>query len=95
MNSWIKDQGYQDFPVLLPSFETDLILTTIENKSSNNVNYSSLSNIWKAPNQPASRYLHSAVWTGSEMIIWGGTNRFDSFRTYYPYVEGIYFNGFD
>jgi hypothetical protein len=24
------------------------------------------------PNTPSGRYGHSAVWTGSEMIIWGG-----------------------
>jgi N-acetylneuraminic acid mutarotase len=24
------------------------------------------------PNAPAKRYWHSAVWTGSEMIVWGG-----------------------
>jgi hypothetical protein len=23
---------------------------------------------------PAGRYLHTAVWTGSEMIVWGGAN---------------------
>ena len=23
---------------------------------------------------PSARYLHTAVWTGSEMIVWGGTN---------------------
>jgi N-acetylneuraminic acid mutarotase len=25
-------------------------------------------------NAPAGRYLHTAVWTGSEMIVWGGNN---------------------
>ena len=23
-------------------------------------------------NAPAARFLHTAVWTGSEMIVWGG-----------------------
>ena len=32
----------------------------------------------KAGRQPTPRNMHSAVWTGAEMIIWGGTN---SFRT--------------
>ncbi|MGE3261797.1 MAG: Calx-beta domain-containing protein [Bacteriovoracia bacterium] len=27
-----------------------------------------------AGSAPAARYFHSSVWTGSEMIIWGGTN---------------------
>src|SRR2546430_10306202 len=26
-------------------------------------------------NAPIARYLHTAVWTGSEMIVWGGTNK--------------------
>ena len=25
-------------------------------------------------NVPSARYRHTAVWTGSEMIVWGGTN---------------------
>lgn len=31
---------------------------------------------WPTPGAPASRVFHSLVWTGSEMIIWGGTNFF-------------------
>src|SRR5258706_14688769 len=26
----------------------------------------------QGPNLPAGRYVHSAVWSGSEMIVWGG-----------------------
>ena len=26
-------------------------------------------------NAPDTRYLHTAVWTGSEMIVWGGDRR--------------------
>ena len=26
------------------------------------------------PNAPTARFLHTAVWTGSEMIVWGGAN---------------------
>jgi N-acetylneuraminic acid mutarotase len=33
-------------------------------------------------NAPAGRYLHTAVWTGNEMIVWGG----------YDYVHNLYFN---
>ena len=32
-------------------------------------------------NAPAGRYLHTAVWTGSEMIVWGGADFFDYFNT--------------
>src|SRR5438552_9668964 len=36
-------------------------------------------------NAPIARYLHTALWTGSEMIVWGGadqTNLFNSGRRY-------------
>src|SRR5947207_5580286 len=29
---------------------------------------------------PAGRYLHTAVWTGSEMIVWGGADGSSSFN---------------
>ena len=38
---------------------------------------------WVATNRagaPAGRYRHTAVWTGSRMIVWGGTN-FSPFNT--------------
>jgi len=37
--------------------------------------YDPLTDSWRAtalPGAPAARYLHTAVWTGSEMIVWGG-----------------------
>jgi N-acetylneuraminic acid mutarotase len=40
---------------------------------------------WRATsttNPPAVRYFHTAVWTGSQMIIWGGL------YTYYPWNTG-------
>ena len=38
--------------------------------------YNPTSNSWTAvttTGAPAARYRHTAVWTGSEMIIWGGS----------------------
>ena len=32
-------------------------------------------------NAPAARYYHTAVWTGSEMIVWGGYNARYLFNT--------------
>ena len=32
-------------------------------------------------NAPAQRYEHAAVWTGSEMIVWGGTDTSNYFNT--------------
>ena len=38
--------------------------------------YNPAANTWTAlaPRAPAARNYHTAVWTGSEMIIWGGYN---------------------
>ena len=38
--------------------------------------YDPATNTWtalSASNQPAARYAHTATWTGSEMIVWGGS----------------------
>ena len=32
-------------------------------------------------NAPSGRYLHTAVWTGTEMIVWGGTDELSYFNT--------------
>ena len=37
--------------------------------------YNPVANTWTAlptTGAPAARYSHTAVWTGSEMIVWGG-----------------------
>ena len=39
--------------------------------------YNPITDSWTATstaNAPTGRYAHTAVWTGSEMIIWGGYN---------------------
>jgi N-acetylneuraminic acid mutarotase len=39
--------------------------------------YNPATNTWKkisASTAPNARYWHTAVWTGSEMIVWGGIN---------------------
>jgi hypothetical protein len=39
---------------------------------------------------PEARYYHTAVWTGSEMIVWGGTGNFGTFndgRRYDPATD--------
>ena len=39
--------------------------------------YNPAANSWTAvptTGAPAARYRHTAVWTGSEMIVWGGYN---------------------
>jgi N-acetylneuraminic acid mutarotase len=54
--------------------------------------YSANTNSWTATsttNVPAARYLHTAVWTGSEMIVWGGagSSRFNTGGRYDPGTE--------
>ena len=64
--------------------------------TSTGARYSPVSNAWTAlaaQNSPAARVLPAAVWTGSEMIIWGGSNgtalntggRYRSGQTLYLY----------
>jgi hypothetical protein len=38
---------------------------------------------------PSPRLYHSAVWTGNEMIVWGGMKKEDSVDTYFQ-DGGIY-----
>ena len=39
-------------------------------------------------NAPAGRYVHTAVWTGSEMIVWGGDDPNGYFNTGGRYNPG-------
>jgi N-acetylneuraminic acid mutarotase len=46
--------------------------------------YNPSTDTWTATsttNAPAARFDHTAVWTGSEMIVWGGRNGFDYYNT--------------
>jgi len=46
--------------------------------------YNPVTNSWttiSTTNAPSARLSHTAVWTGSEMIVWGGTNFSDYFDT--------------
>jgi hypothetical protein len=38
---------------------------------------------WKPTSEgpPSARYFHTAIWTGTEMIVWGGTNGSASLKT--------------
>jgi N-acetylneuraminic acid mutarotase len=62
-------------------FNDDPPFITIFN---NGGKYNPSTNSWTATsinNVPEARYSHSAVWTGSEMIIWGGGGVYDSLNT--------------
>ena len=46
--------------------------------------YNPITNSWTAVNTnnaPSARDSHTAIWTGSEMIVWGGYNGFDALNT--------------
>jgi len=49
--------------------------------------------VWaqRADNAPTARYAHTAVWTGSEMIVWGG-GASDSDGSYYCLKDGGRYN---
>ena len=51
--------------------------------------YSPTANTWTAvtiSGTPAARSGHTAVWAGSEMIVWGGTNGSDYFHDTFSYT---------
>src|SRR5439155_10380403 len=55
------------------------------------VRYTPATNSWTATsttNAPDARDSHTAIWTGSEMIVWGGTDIFDLFNTGGRYNPG-------
>ena len=39
-------------------------------------------------NAPVARYSHTAIWTGSEMVVWGGVNSGDGLNTGGRYNPG-------
>ena len=53
--------------------------------------YNPATDTWTATsttNAPSARYNHTAVWTGGEMIVWGGYDRSSSFNTGGRYNPG-------
>ncbi|MGE5209108.1 MAG: Kelch repeat-containing protein [Alphaproteobacteria bacterium] len=53
--------------------------------------YNPITNDWtttSTANAPHARYLHTAVWTGSEMIVWGGSDGSDVLNTGGRYDPG-------
>ncbi len=57
--------------------------------------YNLVANSWTAlpaTGEPPARYWHTAVWTGSQMIVWGGYNSSVTFYdtwSYYPYAPAV------
>jgi len=47
-----------------------------------------LQNLFRYLLAPSARIGHTAVWTGSEMIVWGGQNGVGSFSDTFSYTPG-------
>jgi len=51
--------------------------TTTFTNLADGARYNPKTNVWtvlSTANAPSARYLHSAVWSGTEMLVWGGCN---------------------
>ena len=56
-----------------------LLVTTSAAQADTSGRYLAASNSWRATslsNAPSPRWFHAAVWTGSEMLVWGGRPNF-------------------
>jgi N-acetylneuraminic acid mutarotase len=89
----VADFSSQDKTTRLESARTKKLISTSMPAASVNYTLPAISDepsgctddTWTATstaNVPDGRYLHTAVWTGSEMIVWGG----------FDYVHNLYFN---
>jgi len=75
LDQWLFNQSTDLYVPTSEQFDAELILPIIKNHSKTFNPDSDLNNKWKPLGHPVSRYLHSAVWTGNEMIVWGGYDR--------------------
>ena len=69
LRSWLTRAETQ-VPVTMAAISANYALPVIASPSGGCTD-----DTWTATsitNAPAGRYLHTAVWTGSEMIVWGG-----------------------
>ena len=63
--------------------------TSNGNRVNDGGRYNPASNTWTSvslTNAPAARNSHTAVWTGTEMLIWGGYNGSNSFNDTFSYT---------
>jgi N-acetylneuraminic acid mutarotase len=70
LRSWLSKAQLQA-PVTMAALSANYSLPAIHNASDTCPN-----DTWvpSSLNSPPGRYLHTAVWTGTEMIVWGGEN---------------------
>src|SRR3989475_3768940 len=77
LRSWLAKAETQ-VPVTMAAISMDYRLPVISGQSDNSIpSVACTGDTWtptSTTNAPAGRYRHTAVWTGSEMIVWGGEN---------------------
>ncbi len=78
LRSWVA-KAEARVPVTMAAVSANYALPVIASPSGD-----CMDDTWTATsttNPPAGRYRHTAVWTGSEMIVWGGEDSFDRLNT--------------
>ncbi len=77
LRSWLAKAETQ-VPVTMAAVSANYTLPVISGQSDNSIpSVACTDDTWtptSTTNAPAGRYEHTAVWTGSEMIVWGGFN---------------------
>ena len=83
LGSWLAKAEAQA-PVTMAAVTANYTLPTISGQSDNSISsVACTDDTWTASTTgaPAGRYHHTAVWTGSEMIVWGGQDPSGYFHT--------------
>src|SRR5438876_3819498 len=84
LRSWLAKAETQ-VPVTMAAVSANYTLPVISGQSDNSIpSVACTDDSWTATSTtgaPAARAFHTAVWTGSEMIVWGGFNNGSNFNT--------------
>src|SRR5439155_254979 len=84
LRSWLAKAETQ-VPAAMAAGSANFALGVISGQSYNSVGPDGrATDSWTATSTtsaPDGRYLHTAVWTGTEMIVWGGTDNTSFFNT--------------
>src|SRR5438477_3811669 len=92
LRSWLAKAEAQ-VPVTMATVSANYTLPVISSQSDNSIPEVACTNDTWTPtsltNAPAGRAYHAAVWTGSEMIVWGGSdlNNFNTGGRYNPSTD--------
>src|SRR5256886_10550629 len=91
LRSWLAKAETQ-VPVTMAAIGANYTLPVISGQSDNSIpSVACTDDTWTATSTtsaPAGRYLHTAVWTGTEMIVWGGVNGSSDLNTGGRYNPG-------